>query len=203
MKLSSLYLPLLGIAVGLASCSVERTAYVNGSTIEWSRKHSSPVERKDASAPKVTAASYEVTAERVAPVEAMEAAPSITAEVVKEAAVATGSKRVARAANKVMSTNAAAVTVGMESIDEEGQAWSSVGAPAKAAKGGGKSQLIALILCVVVGGLGIHRFYLGYIWQGVVQLLTAGGCGVWALIDLVRIIMGTLEPKDGRYSQTL
>jgi hypothetical protein len=133
----------------------------------------------------------------------MEAAPSITAEVVKEAAVATGSKRVARAANKVMSTNAAAVTVGMESIDEEGQAWSSVGAPAKAAKGGGKSQLIALILCVVVGGLGIHRFYLGYIWQGVVQLLTAGGCGVWALIDLIRIIMGTLEPKDGRYSQTL
>jgi len=68
---------------------------------------------------------------------------------------------------------------------------------------GGKSQLIALILCIVVGGLGIHRFYLGYIWQGVVQLLTAGGCGIWWLIDLIRIITGDLEPKDGSYDTTL
>ena len=72
-----------------------------------------------------------------------------------------------------------------------------------AAVGGDKSQLIALILVLVVGGLGVHRFYLGYTWQGVVQLLTAGGCGVWALIDLIRIITGDLGPKDGSYSSTL
>jgi TM2 domain-containing membrane protein YozV len=72
-----------------------------------------------------------------------------------------------------------------------------------AAAAGDKSQLIALILVLVVGGLGIHRFYLGYTWQGVVQLLTAGGCGVWALIDLIRIITGDLGPKDGSYSSTL
>jgi hypothetical protein len=66
-----------------------------------------------------------------------------------------------------------------------------------------KSQVVALILCVLVGGLGIHRFYLGYIWQGIVQLLTAGGCGIWALIDLIRIITGDLEPKAGRYGKTL
>ncbi|MEY4926247.1 MAG: hypothetical protein RI894_683, partial [Bacteroidota bacterium] len=47
--------------------------------------------------------------------------------------------------------------------------------------GGGKSQLIALILCLLVGIIGIHRFYLGYIWQGVVQLLTAGVFGIWTL----------------------
>jgi len=70
-------------------------------------------------------------------------------------------------------------------------------------KGGEKSQLIALILVIVVGGLGIHRFYLGYIWQGVVQLLTAGGCGIWWLIDLIRIITGDLKPKDGEYDVTL
>jgi hypothetical protein len=68
---------------------------------------------------------------------------------------------------------------------------------------GGKSQLIALILCWVVGGLGIHRFYLGYTWQGIVQLLTLGGCGVWTLIDFVRIITGSLQPKDGSYAKTL
>jgi hypothetical protein len=48
-----------------------------------------------------------------------------------------------------------------------------------------------------------HRFYLGYTWQGIVQLLTGGGCGIWALIDLIRIIMGTLKPKDGEYDVTL
>ncbi|MFK7832666.1 MAG: TM2 domain-containing protein [Winogradskyella sp.] len=67
----------------------------------------------------------------------------------------------------------------------------------------GKSQVIALVLVALLGGLGIHRFYLGYTWQGIVQLLTAGGCGVWAIIDLVRIITGDLQPKNGSYSKTL
>ena len=69
--------------------------------------------------------------------------------------------------------------------------------------GDGKSQLIALILVLVVGSLGIHRFYLGYTWQGIVQLLTLGGCGIWSLIDLIRIITGDLKPKDGEYGKTL
>lgn len=68
---------------------------------------------------------------------------------------------------------------------------------------GGKSQLIAALLCFFIGGLGIHRFYLGYTWQGIVQILTAGGCGVWVLIDFIRILMGTLKPKDGEYETTL
>ncbi|MFT5754573.1 MAG: TM2 domain-containing membrane protein YozV [Flavobacterium sp.] len=72
-----------------------------------------------------------------------------------------------------------------------------------AAAGSGKSQVIALILCLAVGGIGIHRFYLGYTWQGIVQLLTLGGCGVWSLIDLIRIITGDLQPKNGNYSKTL
>ena len=54
-----------------------------------------------------------------------------------------------------------------------------------------------------VGGLGVHRFYLGYTWQGIVQLLTLGGCGIWALIDFIRIITGSLQPKDGEYETTL
>jgi TM2 domain-containing membrane protein YozV len=69
--------------------------------------------------------------------------------------------------------------------------------------GGDKSQVIALILCIVVGGLGIHRFYLGYTWQGIVQLLTLGVCGIWTLIDLIRIITGDLQPKNGTYTTTL
>lgn len=68
---------------------------------------------------------------------------------------------------------------------------------------GGKSQLVALLLAFFVGGLGIHRFYLGYTWQGVVQLLTLGGCGIWSLIDFIRIILGDLQPKNGPYDKTL
>ena len=60
---------------------------------------------------------------------------------------------------------------------------------------------MALILCLLVGGLGIHRFYLGYTTVGIIQLLTGGGCGIWALIDLIRIIMGDLKPKGGNYAQ--
>lgn len=78
---------------------------------------------------------------------------------------------------------------------------SELSSPAAAA--GDKSQIIALVLALLVGGIGIHRFYLGYIWQGVVQLLTFGGCGIWMLIDIVRILTGDLQPKDGKYDKTL
>tara|TARA_R110002050_G_scaffold300786_1_gene472682 strand:- start:20077 stop:20733 length:657 start_codon:yes stop_codon:yes gene_type:complete len=68
---------------------------------------------------------------------------------------------------------------------------------------GGKSQLIALLLVIFVGIIGIHRFYLGYTGIGIIQLLTLGGCGVWALIDLIRIITGDLKPNGGNYTETL
>lgn len=67
----------------------------------------------------------------------------------------------------------------------------------------GKSQLTAVLLAFFLGGLGIHRFYLGYTWQGVVQLLTLGGLGIWALIDFIRILTGDLKPKNGEYEKTL
>lgn len=64
----------------------------------------------------------------------------------------------------------------------------------------GKSWIAALLLCFFLGGIGIHRFYLGYTWQGVVQLLTLGGLGIWTLIDFIRIIVRDLQPANGRYT---
>lgn len=66
---------------------------------------------------------------------------------------------------------------------------------------GDKSQTIAFILCWLLGSFGIHRFYLGYTWQGIVQLLTVGGCGIWVLIDFVRIILGDLKPNGSEYAK--
>ena len=71
-----------------------------------------------------------------------------------------------------------------------------------AAAASGKSQVVALLLCFFVGIIGIHRFYLGYVWQGIVQILTFGGLGIWTLIDFIRIITGDLQPKNGSYSKT-
>ena len=71
------------------------------------------------------------------------------------------------------------------------------------AAGGGKSQLVALLLALFVGVLGIHRFYLGYTTIGIIQLLTLGGLGIWAFIDLILIITGDLKPKTGDYEKTL
>jgi TM2 domain-containing membrane protein YozV len=67
----------------------------------------------------------------------------------------------------------------------------------------GRSQVIALILCALIGVMGIHRFYLGYNFIGVIQLLTLGGFGIWFFIDLIRIILGTLKPKHGEYTEKL
>jgi TM2 domain-containing membrane protein YozV len=68
---------------------------------------------------------------------------------------------------------------------------------------GGKSQLVAMLLCIFLGGIGIHRLYLGYTGIFILELLTAGCCGILTLIDLIRIILGDLKPKGGEYETTL
>jgi TM2 domain-containing membrane protein YozV len=60
-----------------------------------------------------------------------------------------------------------------------------------------RSFIVALLLSIFVGGLGVDRFYLGYIGLGVLKLLTLGGCGVWHLIDIILIAMGKLKDADG------
>jgi len=54
-----------------------------------------------------------------------------------------------------------------------------------------KSRLTAFLLCTFLGGLGIHRFYVGRIVSGVFQLLTLGGLGIWSLIDWILILSGS------------
>ena len=60
-----------------------------------------------------------------------------------------------------------------------------------------KNQLTAILFAFFLGCLGVDRFYLGYTGMGILKLLTAGGCGVIAIIDLILLITGGLKPADG------
>lgn len=64
------------------------------------------------------------------------------------------------------------------------------------------NQIIATVLCLLGFAFiaGLHRIYLGYYGLGVLMLLTAGFCGILTIIDLIRIITGDLQPKNGRYT---
>lgn len=60
-----------------------------------------------------------------------------------------------------------------------------------------KDWLVALLLCIFAGSLGIHRFYAGKIGTGVVWLLTLGCFGIGAIVDLIMIICGKFTDSEG------
>jgi len=61
-----------------------------------------------------------------------------------------------------------------------------------------KNFVATLLLCFLLGGLGVHRFYVGKIGTGILQLVTFGGLGIWILIDLIVIAIGKFSDKEGR-----
>ena len=61
-----------------------------------------------------------------------------------------------------------------------------------------KKILPAVVLCFLFGVFGAHRFYAGKIGTGILQLVTIGGLGIWAMIDLIRLVVGNFSDADGR-----
>ena len=59
-----------------------------------------------------------------------------------------------------------------------------------------KSFISTLLLCLLVGFLGVHRFYVGKTGTGILMLLTLGGLGIWQLVDL--IVIAVQKFKDSR-----
>jgi len=69
-----------------------------------------------------------------------------------------------------------------------------------AAAGSEKSQGIALLLGIFLGGLAGHKWYLGNPWYiNVLFIITLGGLGIWWIIDIIRIITGDYKPHNGSY----
>ncbi len=61
-----------------------------------------------------------------------------------------------------------------------------------------QKKMTMIIICWLLGALGVHRFMMGYTGLGVLYLLTGGVCGIMVLVDLIRLFMGTLKMADGR-----
>lgn len=74
----------------------------------------------------------------------------------------------------------------------------TVHAPKKEATKNWKWAL-ALSFLGLIGLGGLHRLYLGYTKEGIAQLLTFGGLGIWQIIDISRIFNRDLKPKTGDY----
>ncbi|MGH7391700.1 MAG: TM2 domain-containing protein [Candidatus Rokuibacteriota bacterium] len=60
-----------------------------------------------------------------------------------------------------------------------------------------KGFVPTVLLCFFLGVLGIHRFYAGKIGTGILQLVTLGGLGIWALVDFIVIVVGRFTDGHG------
>ena len=63
---------------------------------------------------------------------------------------------------------------------------------------GRKEWLVALLLSIFLGVLGVDRFYLGHVGLGIAKLLTGGGCGIWYIVDIILIATGSLKDAQGQ-----
>ena len=60
-----------------------------------------------------------------------------------------------------------------------------------------KSFVTTLLLSIFLGGLGIDRFYLGYVLLGILKLATGGVFGIWWLIDIILIVTRKMTDAQG------
>jgi TM2 domain-containing membrane protein YozV len=61
-----------------------------------------------------------------------------------------------------------------------------------------KDFITTLLICVFLGGLGVHRCFVDKMGTGILMLVTLGGLGIWWIIDIILIVTGSFEDSEGR-----
>ena len=62
-----------------------------------------------------------------------------------------------------------------------------------------RSRLAAVLLAWLFGVFGVHRFYVGKGGTGILMILTLGGLGIWVLVDMIMILVGSFKDEQERY----
>ena len=61
------------------------------------------------------------------------------------------------------------------------------------------SRLAVTLFAWFLGIFGVHRFYLGKIGTGIAMIFTIGGLGIWALVDFIMAVTGSMKDKKGKF----
>lgn len=59
-----------------------------------------------------------------------------------------------------------------------------------------KNRTVALLLVIMLGWMGGHRFYANKVGTGLLMMFTMGGFGLWYFIDMVMVALGAFQDKD-------
>lgn len=62
-------------------------------------------------------------------------------------------------------------------------------------------KLVAGILAILLGGFGVHKFFLGYTKTGIIQLILGFMCGIGAIIGIIEGVL-YLTKSDEEFEET-
>ncbi len=194
----------------ISSCSIQKRTYRSGYHVEWNKNYTSANSKESSEQNAIANNDYEHSEEQTystIPIEneiivssdlainEIESEMNFQSELISATEV--------KDENRILPINIIDIKKDIEQNKIESGTISSTkiisnksNKSSNAAANGGKLQIVALILCILFGVIGVHRFYLGYSGLGVLYLLTFGLFGIGWLIDLILLIIPNgLTPK--------
>jgi hypothetical protein len=200
--------------IALSSCTMEKQHYSAGYNIQWNSKaHASKLKHAENKTDEI-ASQKVVTEEKsddsnvsnfsevsIETVSSNSISESESASIDNETIAILPQNRIVLNSNAKKSTlTKSEFTSGVKTIINKKNNTTQPNSTNETKGGGDRSWLVALLLCFFLGGLGLHRFYLGYNGIGLLMLFTGGFFGILWLIDFFRILFHSLKPKNGDYN---